>query len=250
MLPLNLFQVVEKAKQKQTPDTQSDSKGSPSSSSSGCEKVNGVHQNGSDVVLQSRHTSEQSQQRKNHVTNGKEEKKPVQPRKTEQQQPQQQGKQPEVSNEGCASRKKLSHADQEVAMSRQDSRKTCNGKENNVVSRRKAEEKAKKKRQEPVASEPATVEKNDVDKSKYGGRKQEQKKQGKKKASLGEALKRFGNVGTDTSHSTIASSLATLDVSLTYSDSSPVLKSRSTMCAIHQYPVVRFENEASPLAFR
>lgn len=242
MLPLNLFQVVEKAKQKQTPDTQNNSKGSPSSSSSGCEKVNGVHQNGSDVVLQSRHTSEQSQQRKNHVTNGKEEKKPVQPRKTEQQQPQQQpqqqGKQPEVSNEGCASRKKLSHADQEVVMSRQDSRKTCNGKENNVVSRRKAEEKAKKKRQEPVASEPATVEKNDVDKSKYGGRKQEQKKQGKKKASLGEALKKFGNVGTDTSHSTIASSLTSLDVSLTYSDSSPVLKSRSTMCALrmkHQH---------------
>lgn len=187
--------VVEKAKQKQTPDTQNNGKGSPSSSSTCCEKVNGVHQNGADVVLQSRHTSEQSQQRKNHVTNGKEEKKPAQQKKTE---PQQQGKQPEVSNEGCASRKKLSHADQEVAMSRQDSRKTCNGKENNVLSRRKVEEKSKKKRQEPVAPvsvsvsvsvsvtapEPATVEKNDVDKSKCGGRKQQQKKQGKKKVSL------------------------------------------------------------------
>ena len=250
--------MVEKAKQKPTPDTQNNSKGSPSSSSSCCEKVNGVHQNGADVVLQSRHTSEQSQQRKNHVTNGKEEKKPAQQKKTE---PQQQGKQPEVSNEGCASRKKLSHADQEVGVSRQDSRKTCNGKENNILSRRKAEEKSKKKRQEPVAPfsvsvsdsvsapEPATVEKNDGDKSKCGGRKQQQKKQGKKKASLGEVLETFGNVGTNTSHSSSASSLTSLDVSLTYSDSSPLLKSRSTMCAIDQYPVVRFENEASALAF-
>lgn len=41
---------------------------------------------------------------------------------------------------------------------------------------------------------------------------------------------------TNTRHSSSASSLTSLDVSLTYSDSSPVLKSRSTMCAIDQYP--------------
>ena len=241
VLFFNLFQAVEKGKQKQTPDTQNNRKGSQSSSSSGCEKVNGVHQNGADVVLQNRQPSEQGQQCKNHVRNGKEEKKPAQQRKTEQQQQQQ----PEVSNEGGVSRKKQSHADQEVAMSRQNSRKTCCGKENNVVTRRKAEDRSKKKRQEPVAPEPATVEKNDVDKSKCGGRKQEQKKQGKKKASLGKAHMRFGNVGTNTSHSAIASSLTSLDVSRTYSVGSPGPNCLSAnafgqffpkrLCAIDQY---------------
>jgi len=117
-------------------------------------------------------------------TNGKDniEGKRAQRRKVEE--PKQ--KQPEVTDEGCKSRKKQSNASLDVTVSRQGSRVECNGKENNFSPRRKAEEKLEKKRQESVSPDPAPVQGNkdeSQDKADNSGRLP-QKKQGKKKKKM------------------------------------------------------------------
>lgn len=106
---------------------------------------------------------------------------------------------PLVPDEGGKSHKKQIHANQDVTMSRQALRVECNGKENNFGTRRKAEEKSEKKRQESVSPEPAPVcnnkdegqEKADKN-SRLLQKKQERKK--KKKISLGEHLQTLINI--------------------------------------------------------
>lgn len=126
------------------------------------------------------------------VTNGKDnsEEKQAQRRKVEE--PKQ--KRPEVTDEGCKSRKKQNHASQNVTASRQGVKVDCNGKENNFGTRRKVEEKSEKKRQESVSPDPAPVQNNKddaQDKSDLNSGRLPQKKQGKKKkkVSLGKDFK-------------------------------------------------------------
>lgn len=163
---------AEQAKQKKNPNSENNNKVSQSSSSAGCEKKIEAHNNDADVVLSNTRLLEERQKRENAVTNVKEEKKPAQRRKVEEQK----RKQPEALDEGCSSRKKQSHASQDVTVSRQGSRETCNGKE----TRRKSEQKSEKKRQESVSPDPNKFKKSDAGKSENGGRLP-QKKQGKKK---------------------------------------------------------------------
>lgn len=180
------FQAAEKAKQNTTGKGQSEIKVAPSSTN-GCEKVNGVHHNGTSDVLRNRQLSEEG--RKHEIpTNSVKERvngKPGQRRKAEEQKQ----KQPEVPDEVCKSRKKQHHANQDVAVSHQASKVECNGKENNFGSRRKSEEKSEKK--ESISPEPRAPVCNhkDEEQEKTDNRcRLPQKKQGKKKkkASLGE----------------------------------------------------------------
>ena len=182
-------QAAEQAKQKKNPNSENNNKVSQSSSSAGCEKKIEAHNNDADVVLSNTRLLEERQKRENAVTNVKEEKKPAQRRKVEEQK----RKQPEALDEGCSSRKKQSHASQDVTVSRQGSRETCNGKE----TRRKSEQKSEKKRQESVSPDPNKFKKSDAGKSENGGRLP-QKKQGKKKkkVSLGKAFKKASGLQT------------------------------------------------------
>lgn len=99
-------------------------------------------------------------------------------------------KQP-VPSEGGKSRKKQNHANQDVTVSRQESRVECNGKENNFGSRKKSEEKSEKKRQECAYPEPPSPVCNNKDDGQVkidSNSRLPQKRQGKKKKkmSLGE----------------------------------------------------------------
>lgn len=184
-----LFQAAEKAKQIPSSSTQRNDKGVPTSSS-GCDKVNGVHQNGTGDVLRNRQLSEERRKPNEISANNVKERengKPGHRRKAEEQKQ----KQAEAPNEGCKSRKKQNHAYQDVTVSLQGSRVECNGKENNFVSRRKSEEKSEKKRQESVSSEPPAPVcsiKDEVQDKTDNNSRLPQKKQGKKKKkiSLGE----------------------------------------------------------------
>ena len=182
------FQAAEKAKQTSTAKTKTENKIAPSSSN-GCEKVNGVHHNGTSDVLRNRQLSEE--RRKHEIsTNSVKDRvngKPDQRRKAEEQK----RKQAEVPDEVCKSRKKQNHAHQDVTVSRQGSKVECNGKENNFGSRRKSDETSEKKRQESVSPEPPAPVCNHKDEGQDktdNSCRLPQKKQGKKKkkVSLGE----------------------------------------------------------------
>ena len=182
------FQAAEKAKQDTTGRGQTEITVVPSSTN-GCEKVNGVHHNGTSDVLRNRQLSEEG--RKHEIpTNSVKERvngKPGQRRKAEEQKQ----KQAEVPDEVFKSRKKQHHANQDVAVSHQASKVECNGKENNFGSRRKSEEKSEKKWQDSVSPEPPApvCNHNDEGQDKTDNRcRLPQKKQGKKKnkASIGE----------------------------------------------------------------
>ena len=184
------FQAAEKAKQSTTSKTPTENK-IASSSSNGCEKVNGVHQNGtSSDVLKNRQLSEERRKHEIPNTNNVKERvngKPGPRRKVEEQK----HKQAEVPDEACKSRKKQNHTHQDVTVSRQGSKVECNGKENNFGTRRKSEEKSEKKRQESVSPEPPAPVCNHKDEGQYksdNSCRLPQKKQGKKKKkiSLGE----------------------------------------------------------------
>lgn len=184
------FQAAEKAKQTTNSNTQTNDKGAPTSSN-GCDKVNGVHQNGTGDVLRDRQLSEerpkQNEISAKNVVKEHENGKPGHRRKVEEQKQ----KQVEVPDEGRKSRKKKNHADQDVTVSREGSRAECNGKENNFGSRRMPEEKSEKKRQESVSSEPPAPVCNNKDEGQErtdNNSRLPQKKQGKKKKkiSLGE----------------------------------------------------------------
>ena len=183
------FQAAEKAKQTTTSKTLTENK-IASSSSNGCEKVNGVHHNGTSDVLRNRQLSEERRKHEIPNTNNVKERidgKSGQRRKAEEQK----HKQAEVPDEVCKSRKKQNHAHEDVMVSRQVSKVECNGKENNFSSRRKTEEKSEKKRQESVSPDPPAPvcnhKEEGQDKSDNSCRLP-QKKQGKKKkkVSLGE----------------------------------------------------------------
>lgn len=170
---------AEKAKQKQNSNAQSNGKVSPSSSSSSCEKMNRLHNHNAGEILKNRQLLEDSRKRENPVTNGKDSDEKKRPQRRKVEEPKQ--KQPEVVDEGYKSHRKLNHASQNVTVSRQGSLE-CNGKENNFGTRRKAEEKSEKNRQESVSPDPPHVHSNngDADKSDNSSRLP-QKKQGKKK---------------------------------------------------------------------
>ena len=157
--------------------------------SNGCGKVNGVHDNGTGDVLRNRQLSEERRKQNEISANNVKERengKPVNRRKVEE--PKQ--KQP-IPSEAGKSRKKHDHANQDVTVSRQESRVECNGKENNFGSRKKSEEKSEKKRQEPVSPEPPAPVCNNKDEGQSkidSNSRLPQKRQGKKKKkiSLGE----------------------------------------------------------------
>jgi len=179
---------AEKAKQNTTGKDRTEIKVVPSSTN-GCEKVSGVHHNGTSDVLRNRQLSEEGRKHEIPTDSVKERVngKPGQRRKAEEQKQ----KQVEVPDEVFKSRKKQHHANQDVAVSHQASKLECNGKENNFGSRRKSEEKSEKKRQESVSPEPPApiCNHNDEGQDKTDNRcRLPQKKQGKKKkkASLGE----------------------------------------------------------------
>lgn len=183
------FQAAEKAKQTTNSNTQTIDKDAPTSSN-GCDKVNGVHQNGTGDVLRDRHLSEERPKQNEISANNvkaRENGKPGHRRKVEEQKQ----KQAEVPDEGCKSRKKKNHANQDVTVSREGLRAECNGKENNFCSRRMPEEKSEKKRQESVSPEPPAPVCNYKDEGQErpeNNSRLPQKKQGKKKKkiSLGE----------------------------------------------------------------
>ncbi|KAL9983544.1 hypothetical protein ACROYT_G005732 [Oculina patagonica] len=176
---------AEKAKQIPSSSTQRNDKGVPTPSS-GCDKVNGVHQNGTGDVLRNRQLSEERRKPNEISANNVKERengKTGHRRKAEEQKQ----KQAEAPNEGCKSRKKQNYAIQDVTVSRQGSRVECNGKENNFVPRRKSEEKSEKKRQESVSSEPPAPVcsiKDEVQDKTDNNSRLPQKKQGKKKKKI------------------------------------------------------------------
>lgn len=152
-------------------------------SSAGCEKINGVHHEGSEKKIRNRQLSEDTRKREMPAMNDKncEEGKRAQRRKMEE--PKQ--KQREDLNECSKSRKKQSQSRQNITVSRQDS-KEINGKENNLGPQRQAGEKPEKQRQDSLSQVPIPVEicKEDAqDKSDSSSRSQ-QKKQGKKKKKM------------------------------------------------------------------
>ena len=182
------FQAAEKAKQTTTSKTPAEDK-IASSSSNGCEKVNGVHHNGTSDVLRKRQLSEERRKHQipntntNTNTNNVKDRvngKPSQRRKAEEPK----HKQPEVPDEVCKSRKNQNHAQEDVTVSRQGSKVECNGKENNFGSRRKSQEKSEKKRQESVSPDPPAPVCNHKDEGQDksdNSCRLPQKKQGKKK---------------------------------------------------------------------
>lgn len=169
---------AEKAKQDSNTNAQTDNTVAPPSSSDR-DNVNGIHQNGTGGVLRNRQLSEETRNHETPTTNGNEQEhgKPAHRRKEEEQKQQQ----VRIPDEDGKSRKKRNHASQDVAMSLQVE---CHEKENNFGTRRKAEEKSEKKRQESVSPEPGPVcNHKDEGHEKTDGRLP-QKKQGKKKKKM------------------------------------------------------------------